>query len=107
DCLFGGPARGERLAWATATTTVGADTWTYVVAINTATHHGMIADTLALVDVGIDGNRHVYDWRHRGGVSLRAIDVELAPRDWALFVVCPQGSTEVGDVTKYVTMPAT
>ncbi|HMK11035.1 MAG TPA: hypothetical protein VK461_05620, partial [Acidimicrobiales bacterium] len=29
-CLFGEPARGERLAWATTTSTRGGKTWTYV-----------------------------------------------------------------------------
>ena len=35
SCLFGEPARGERLAWATTTSTRDGKVWTYVVAINT------------------------------------------------------------------------
>ena len=48
SCLFGEPARGERLAWATTTSTRDGKVWTYVVAINTATERRVIADRLEL-----------------------------------------------------------
>ena len=46
SCLFGEPARGERLAWAATTSTRDGKVWTYVVAINTATEHRVVADRL-------------------------------------------------------------
>ena len=55
DCLFGGPARGERLAWATTTATRAGRTWTYVVAVNTSADRRVVADELALADVGLAG----------------------------------------------------
>jgi hypothetical protein len=100
-CLFGGPARGDGLMWATTTATVDAQTWTYVVAINTASELQAIRDRFEL-----DGERLVYDWRKSAERSSAAIEVELGARDWALFVVCPDGSTVTGDVTKFVTVEA-
>ena len=85
----------------------GGRTWTYVVAINTATDRRTVADRLDLDEIGLTDahalrlaapsadRRHVD--RHRTG-----------PRDWALFVCCPivDGAFDVGDTTKYVTVPA-
>ena len=104
DCLFGAPARGERLAWATATTTIDGRTWTYLVAINTATDRRTVADTLTLSEIGIARTRHVYDWRERTGRVVGRIDLELNAREWGLYVIGPPDSTDVGDTTKYVTM---
>jgi hypothetical protein len=101
DCLFGGPARGDGLMWATTTSTTGGQTWTYVVAINTATEARTLSDRFEL-----DDERLVYDWRNGTQRGTAVIDVELSARDWALFVVCPNGSTVIGDVTKYVTVEA-
>ncbi len=103
--LFGEPARGERLAWATTTSTREGKVWTYVVAINTATDRRVIADGLELADVGLANPCSVYDWR-RGGVRIaNAISVELAPRDWALWVCAPPGErADAGDLSKYVTV---
>lgn len=105
DCLFGAPARGERLAWATTTSTVattaGDRTWTYVVAINTAGDRRAISDHLEL-----DTEHHLYEWRTGSGHVGRRLAITLGPRDWALFVCCPladDGSWTVGDPTKYVT----
>ena len=64
SCLFGEPARGERLAWATTTSTRDGKVWTYVVAINTATERRVIADRLDLAALGLEGSSAVYDWRH-------------------------------------------
>lgn len=106
DCLFGSPARGDRLAWATASTTVGGATWTYVIALNTAGARVTLSDSLDLAEIGIDGARHVHDWRGGHGTASTSMTCELAPRDWALWIVCPSGSTDVGDTSKYVTVPS-
>ena len=63
SCLFGEPARGERLAWATTTSTRDGKVWKYVVAINTSTEHRDITDRLDLADIGCVGTCSVYDWR--------------------------------------------
>ena len=65
SCLFGEPARGERLAWATTTSTRDGQVWTYVVAVNTATERRVIADRLELAAIGLAGSSAVYDWRQR------------------------------------------
>ena len=49
-------ARGERLAWATTTSTRDGKVWTYVVAINTATQPLVIADHLQLSEIGLAGS---------------------------------------------------
>lgn len=108
DCLFGEPARGDRLAWATAATELDGRTWTYVLAINTAADRREIADRLKLDRIGV-GPVAIYDWRERtliGGHD--AIEVTLASRDWALFVCCPvdDDGPVVGDRDKYVTVAA-
>ncbi len=107
DCLFGSPARGERLAWATASTTIDDGTWTYVIALNTATNPATVADSLELAEIGLGGPRHVRDWRTKAAAAATSISCQLAPRDWGLWIVCPPGSTDVGDTSKYVTVPAT
>jgi hypothetical protein len=106
DCLFGAPARGDRLAWATTSTTRNGDTWTYVVAINTSTEHRTIADAVEFAELGLAEEHLVYDWRERRSVIADRIHVELAPRDWALFVCCPivEGTASIGDPDKYVTV---
>lgn len=102
ECLFGRPARGERLAWATTTATVGTDVWTYVVAINTSTDHVVVYDTLPL-----DGWRSVLDWRAGTIDDVDHLTVTLAPRDWAYWVVAAPGHrADEGDITKYVTVPS-
>ena len=106
DCLFGAPARGERLAWATTSVTIEGNRWTYVVAINTATERRSIADRLDLTDIGLDRPHGIYDWRRGSSTEAETIEADLAPRDWALFVCCPivDGTFEVGDTAKYVTV---
>jgi hypothetical protein len=102
ECLFGRPARGQRLAWATTTATVGSDVWTYVIAINTSTDHVVVYDTLPL-----DGWRSVLDWRRGALDDLDRLEVTLAPRDWAFWVVAAPGHrADEGDITKYVTVPS-
>ena len=100
-CLFGGPARGEGLMWATTTATDGeGDVWTYVLAINTADDSRTIVDRF---DIG--RRAAVYDWRMRSDSSTADLAVELGARDWALFVVSPPGvgsAAAVGDVSKYL-----
>ena len=71
-------ARGERLAWATTTSTQGDHTWTYVVAINTSAERRVIADELILADIGLSGPRAVYDWRRGRAAATGAITVEPA-----------------------------
>ena len=100
DGLFGAPARGERLMWATTTATTSLGVWTYVVAINTATHRRVIADAFEL-----ERAVTVFDWRRGTGSRVVRLDADLAPRDWALFVLSPPGApvaSAVGDPTKYV-----
>ena len=108
DCLFGAPARGARLAWASTDITVEGRRWTYVVALNTADR--IIEDPLRLAEIGIDGEQYLYDWRTREGVVAAEVTVRLAPCDWALFVCCPidgeSATVTVGDPTKYATMAA-
>lgn len=104
DCLFGAPARGERLMWATTTATTPAGEWTYVLAINTADEPILITDRY-----GLDGRRRAYDWRSGRSTTTESLEVELASRDWALWVVSPAGATsaeEVGDAGKYVVVEA-
>jgi hypothetical protein len=106
DCLFGGPARGEQLAWATATSTSGDEVWTYVLAINVSAQRVRISDTLPLAQVGLDGLFSVLDWR--GGTTSTGdrLAVTLGARDWAYFVIAPRGRTaDQGDLGKYVTVP--
>ena len=106
-CLFGEPVRGERLAWATTTSTRAGKVWTYVVAINTATERRVIADRFELASIGLVGPYAVYDWRHGGVQRTDAIGTELAPRDWALWVCAPPGErADAGELTKYVTVPS-
>lgn len=112
DCLLGAPARGDRLAWATASTTVGGATWTYVIAINTTQQprqgvpQPKISDDLLLAEIDLDGERSVFDWRSQTTTSVRALTAQVGPRDWAYFIVCPSGSDDVGDTSKYVTVAA-
>ena len=104
-CLFGEPARGERLAWATTTATRHGMSWTYVVAINTSADRRVLADELALADIGLAGPAAIYDWRHGQTATADSIAVELAPRDWALWVCAPPGErADAGDLRKYVTV---
>ena len=109
--LFGGPLRGDGLAWATAATEIDGATWTYVLAINTAIDRREIEDRLPLEALGpaVGEGIAIYDWR-AGAVlpPADAIDIALAPRDWALFVCCPVDSNgpRIGDPTKYVTVAA-
>ncbi len=100
ECLFGAPARGERLAWATTTATTAAGTWTYVLAINTSADRQTIADALPL-----PASSAVYDWRRREVATVESLRAELAPRDWALWVCAPPGGrADAGDLSKYVTV---
>ncbi len=105
-CLFGAPARGDRLAWAITSTTLDGLTWTYVLAINTATDRAVIEDELDLAEIGLSDPHVLYDWRHQTWSVGRLIDATLEPRDWALYVCCPivDRRAILGDPTKYVTM---
>ncbi len=100
-CLFGAPRRGERLMWATTTAATADDgVWTYVVAANTATRRRSIMDRFDL-----DREATVYDWRSGATSTATHIEVQLAPRDWALYVISPPDqppASAVGDVTRYV-----
>jgi hypothetical protein len=104
-CLFGAPARGERLMWATTTATTSHGVWTYVVAVNTAIDQRSVTDRF---DLERDAN--VYEWRSGHTVTVGHLEVELASRDWALFVVSPPAgpsARDVGDGTKYVVVEST
>ena len=105
ECLFGEPARGERLAWATTTSTRAGEVWTYVVALNTSTDRRIVADKIGLADIGVLDEASVYDWRRRTVSMTGSIAAELAPRDWALWVCAPLGErADTGDLDKYVTV---
>jgi hypothetical protein len=106
-CLFGEPARGERLAWATTTATRDGKVWTYVVAINTAAERRHIADRLELSSIGLSDRAEVYEWRQGVTALTDTICADLAPRDWALWVCVPPGEhADAGDLTRYVTVPS-
>jgi hypothetical protein len=107
SCLFGEPARGERLAWATTTSTRDGRGWTYVVVINIATQRRVISDHLQLATLGLEGTSSAYDWRHGVVERTDTLRAELAPRDWAMWVCAPPGErADAGDLTKYVTVPS-
>ena len=107
-CLFGEPARGERLAWATTTATRTArcgptsSRSTPPPSVESSPT-GWSSPTSASSD-----SRRCYDWRRRHGRARpTSIGVELAPRDWALWVCAPPGErADAGDLTKYVTVPS-
>jgi hypothetical protein len=106
-CLFGAPARGERLAWATTSSSIDGQTWTYVVAINTSTERVSVTDCLDVTEeFGFADDHVLYDWRQATWTIGRRIEITLAPRDWALVVACPivDGRAVLGDPAKYVTM---
>lgn len=89
DCLFGGPARGDGLMWATTTATTANGVWRYVLAINTATRAQTIVDQF---DIGREAT--VLDWRNGRDEVRNVLAATLSPRDWSLFVVAP---SNVGD----------
>ena len=99
DCLFGAPARGERLAWATTTVTeAGGGVWTLVLAVNTSRDRVEVSDEF---DLG--AMRSVLDWRAGVVADHDHLTVVLAPRDWAYWVVAPPGRrADEADTTKYV-----
>jgi hypothetical protein len=79
--------------------------WTYVVALNTSTDRRIVADKIALADIGVLDEASVYDWRRRTVSMTGSIAAELAPRDWALWVCAPLGErADTGDLDKYVTV---
>ena len=125
-CLFGAPARGEGLLWATTTATdAHGRRWAYVLAVNVATDGRPVVDRLRadeLADAvggaveaatGAPAGAAVgvaWDWR--AGERTDAGDglgVELDGRDWSLWVVALDGAPaadEVGDVRRLVVVPA-
>ncbi|MFK8025952.1 MAG: hypothetical protein AB8G26_18505 [Ilumatobacter sp.] len=103
ECLFGGPARGEGLMWATTTATDRHGVWRYVLAINTS-------DTDQTDSFDLSVRSTVYDWRSATSVDTVTITTSLSPRDWSLMVVSPTGAPsagEIGDATRYVVVEAT
>ncbi len=107
DALFGAPARGEMLAWATTTATTSDGTWTYVLAINSSTARSTITDTFHL-----DDERAVLDWRSGAWSMRRSVEATLAPRDWSLTIVAPPSfdvetaSNIAVDTIRYVVVEA-
>ena len=79
--------------------------WRYVVALHTAPTEAPQRDELVLGDEYL-----VYDWRRQEAAPASRIEVELAHREWGLWVCCPlwDGSDGrhalVGDPTRYATM---
>ena len=57
----------------------------------------------------LDGEYLVHEWRSGTSNLATSIEVELTPRDWALYVVCPTHGPEgarwavVGDTRRYAT----
>ena len=107
DCLFGEPARGERLAWATTTSTRGRQ------GVDLRRRHQHLRRAPG-------HRRRAGARRHRARRAARSttgaagavatvgsIGAELAPRDWALWVCAPPGErADAGDLAKYVTVPS-
>jgi hypothetical protein len=107
SCLFGAPARGERLGWAATTATSGGATWTYVIAVNTARPRRSISEAFSLAEVGLSGERMVYGWRTGRAWKADRLEASLGPREWALWVCIPDGhAIAEGDTTKYVVVPS-
>lgn len=87
--------------------------WTYVVAINAANERVALSDSLdvasaigAVPVAGRSGRRSILDWRAGTVTEHELLAVTLAPRDWAYWVVAPDGRrADEGDLTKYVTVP--
>lgn len=106
DCLFGSPARGERLAWATTTATIAdGSVVTYVLAINTAADRRIVEDRIDLVrEAGVRPGDVVADWSTEHVVEGPVLELHLGPRDWALFVCGPPEALERGDREKFVTV---
>jgi Raffinose synthase or seed imbibition protein Sip1 len=106
DCLFGAPASGTRLAWATTTATSGGEVWTYVLAVNASIPAVAVDDALSLTELGLTDTRSVLEWRTGAVADLDRLATALSPRDWAFYVVAPPDRTaDAGDLTKYVTVP--
>jgi hypothetical protein len=111
--LFDGADRSA-VTWARATTTHGTGdqpaTWTYLVALHTADTDQPLADTYPL-----EAPTLVYDWRQGTAEVVDAVSIDLAPRDWALFVCCPvldgdhpdPSPVLIGDPTRLATMGRT
>ena len=61
---------------------------------------------IKLGEVGLDGERNVYDWRRGTVDDTGTLHAVLEPRQWALWVCAPPGErADSGDLTKYVTVP--
>ena len=86
----------------------GERTWTYVLAINTASDRRTVTDRLDLVEIGLSAPQGSTTGGGNCAVTGTSIRIELEARDSALFVCCPivGGTFEVGDTTKYVTVAA-
>jgi hypothetical protein len=107
DCYFEPEALvGE------AHSTHPAGRWLYLASFNAWRDQQPLAFRLDLADLGTlrpEGESIVYDWRTGACQRLApagGIDLELAPSDWDLRVVCPLLPGELavfGDVSKYAT----
>jgi hypothetical protein len=104
--LFRDWSSNDGLLWATARS----GRWHYVVALHAGSDDSVIRDRFVLSTLGGDAEYLVYNWRSGKASPAATIDIELAHRDWALFVCCPiedRGGRRralIGDPTKYVTM---
>ena len=85
--------------------------WHYVLAVNPDDGEGSVervVDSISLGEVGGDAPVFAWDWRAETGRVLGpgdALDVDLAPHDWVLWVLAPivDGVAVVGDPNLYAT----
>ncbi|MEL6982365.1 MAG: hypothetical protein AAFO29_08075 [Actinomycetota bacterium] len=91
--------------WAETSTTNEAGHWRYLLAVHAAGTEEPVSGSFPL-----DGPAVVYDWRRGTAEVVARIEVELARRDWALFVCCPlpetmaDGRALIGDPAMLATM---
>jgi hypothetical protein len=84
--------------------------WTYLASFNACARKEPVAARVALSELGVERAAIAYDWRSGRFERLepgQAIELELAPLDWDLRVLCPVLPNETalfGDVDRYASV---
>jgi hypothetical protein len=86
--------------------------WVYLASFNACGRKEPVAARVALSELGVERDVIAYDWRSGRFERLGprdAIELELAPLDWDLRVLCPvlpngKGTALFGDVGKYASV---